>query len=82
MAAGEWDEKLDHLRHRCIHHIDEEEQEYFPDFGQYLTDEDVWFMRGVFDRRKGGRSHARIARGRQGLAFSVQAAYGRGRWPG
>jgi hypothetical protein len=51
-AADEWGEKFDHLRHRYIHHIDEEEQDHFPDFGQYLTDEDVRFMRGVFDRRK------------------------------
>ena len=52
MAGEEWDEKLAHLRHRYIHHIDEEEQDHFPDFGQYLTEEDVVFMRGVFDRRK------------------------------
>ena len=50
--AREWDEKFDHLRHRYIHHIDEEEDEHFPDFARYLTDEDVRYMRGVFERRK------------------------------
>jgi hypothetical protein len=50
--ASEWDEKLDHLRHRYIHHIDEEEDEHFPDFARHLTDEDAAYMRGVFERRK------------------------------
>src|SRR5688572_5306768 len=52
LEAGEWDEKFDHLRHRYIHHIDEEEEEHFPDFARYLTDEDVHYMRSVFERRK------------------------------
>lgn len=52
MAAAEWDEKFGHLRHRYIHHVDEEEDEHFPDFARYLTDEDVHYIRTVFDRRK------------------------------
>ena len=52
MDARAWDEKFDPLRHRYIHHIDEEEDEHFPDFARYLTDEDVRYMRGVFERRK------------------------------
>jgi hemerythrin superfamily protein len=52
LASGEWDEKLAHLRHRYTHHIDEEEEENFPDFAQYVTDEDAVFMRSVFERRK------------------------------
>jgi hemerythrin superfamily protein len=52
LGAVAWSDKLAHLRHRYLHHIDEEEDEHFPDFGQYLTEEDVRFMRGVFERRK------------------------------
>lgn len=51
-AGAEWAEKFAHLRHRYIHHIDEEEEENFPEFAHVLTDEDVQHMRGVFDRRK------------------------------
>ena len=51
-AASEWTEKFGHLRHRYIHHIDEEEDENFPDFARYLTEEDVQYMRSVFERRK------------------------------
>lgn len=52
LASEEWDEKLAHLRHRYTHHIDEEEEENFPDFAQHVTDEDALFMRSVFERRK------------------------------
>jgi hemerythrin superfamily protein len=52
LESSEWSEKLDHLHHRYIHHIDEEEDEHFPDFARYLTDEDVQYMRSVFERRK------------------------------
>jgi HEPN domain-containing protein len=51
-GAGEWMEKLAHLRHRYLHHIDEEEDEHFPDFARHLAEEDVEFMRAVFERRK------------------------------
>ena len=55
-AAGpdsdDWTAKLAHLRHRYIHHIDEEENEHFPDFAHYLTEDDVLYMRSVFERRK------------------------------
>ena len=54
--GGEWTEKLAHLRHRYIHHIDEEEDEHFPDFARHLDDEDLCFMRTVFDRRKQAES--------------------------
>ena len=52
MASSEWDEKFGHLRHRYIHHIDEEEDEHFPDFAKYLTADDEAHMRAVFERRK------------------------------
>ena len=50
--SGQWTGKFAHLRDRYIHHIDEEEDEHFPDFARYLTDEDAHYMRGVFERRK------------------------------
>jgi hemerythrin superfamily protein len=50
--STEWTEKFGHLRHRYIHHIREEEDEHFPDFARYLTQEDVQYMRSVFERRK------------------------------
>jgi succinate dehydrogenase flavin-adding protein (antitoxin of CptAB toxin-antitoxin module) len=50
--SSEWEAKLEHLHHRYIHHIDEEEDEHFPDFSRYLTQEDEQFMRTVFERRK------------------------------
>ncbi|OYW44083.1 MAG: hemerythrin HHE cation-binding protein [Sphingomonadales bacterium 12-68-11] len=50
--ADEWTDKLEALRHRYIHHIDEEEEEHFPDFANYLTEDDLAHMRTVFERRK------------------------------
>ena len=51
-GSGEWTEKLGHLRHRYLHHIEEDEDEHFPDFARYLTEDDVQYMRSVFERRK------------------------------
>ena len=50
--SPEWREKFGHLRRRYLHHIEEEEEEHFEDFARYLSDEDVQYMRAVFDRRK------------------------------
>ncbi len=52
MATGGWLTKFKSLDHRYRHHIDEEEEEHFPDFEDHLTDEDRAWMRSVFDRRK------------------------------
>lgn len=52
MASSEWQEKFEALDHRYRHHIDEEENEHFPAFEEYLTDEDRAWMRSVFERRK------------------------------
>ncbi len=52
MATGAWLQKFKALDHRYRHHIEEEEEEHFPDFAQYLTDEDERHMKSVFDRRK------------------------------
>lgn len=52
LRSGEWQTKFEKLDHRYRHHIDEEEQEHFPEFEEYLTDEDRAWMRSVFERRK------------------------------
>ena len=52
MASGGWLIKFKEFDHRYRHHIDEEEDEHFPEFEGYLTDEDRAWMRSVFERRK------------------------------
>lgn len=52
MASGGWLTKFKEFDHRYRHHIGEEEDEHFPEFEGYLTDEDRAWMRGVFERRK------------------------------
>lgn len=52
MASGAWLTKFEELDHRYRHHIDEEEDEHFPDFARHLTEEDCAHMRSVFERRK------------------------------
>ena len=44
--------KFKQLDHDYRHHIDEEEEDHFPDFENYLTDDDREYMQSVFDRRK------------------------------
>ena len=50
--SNEWLAKFKELDHRYRHHIDEEENEHFPDFEQHLTQDDRAWMRSVFERRK------------------------------
>lgn len=52
MSSGAWLAKFKDLRHKYEHHIDEEEDDHFPDFAKYLTDADLAHMRSVFQRRK------------------------------
>lgn len=52
VASSEWMEKFSELKHDYLHHIDEEEDEHFPDFSRYLTPADEQHMRDVFERRK------------------------------
>jgi hemerythrin superfamily protein len=52
MGTGAWLTKFKALSERYTHHIDEEEEEHFPDFAKHLTDEDMAHMRAVFERRK------------------------------
>jgi len=52
LTSPEWMPKFEDLRHRYTHHIEEEEEEHFPDFAKYLNDSDLQHMRSVFERRK------------------------------
>jgi hypothetical protein len=52
MSSGAWLLKFRTLEDRYLHHIREEEDEHFPEFAEYLTDEDERHMKAVFDRRK------------------------------
>lgn len=52
MASGAWLTRFRELAHRYTHHIDEEEEEHFPDFARHLTKEDEAHMEAVFNRRK------------------------------
>lgn len=52
MATSGWLTKFKTFDHDYRHHIDEEEEEHFPEFAEHLTDEDRQWMRSVFERRK------------------------------
>ena len=52
MSEGGWLTKFKSFDHQYRHHIDEEEEDHFPDFEKYLDEEDMEHMRSVFDRRK------------------------------
>lgn len=52
MSEGGWLTKFKTFAHDYLHHIDEEEEDHFPDFENYLTDEDTRHMEQVFERRK------------------------------
>jgi hemerythrin superfamily protein len=61
LSSGEWMEKFSELKHDYLHHIDEEEEENFPDFEQYLTRADEEHMRDVFEQRKQAEAaHAEV----------------------
>ncbi|MBX7495858.1 hemerythrin domain-containing protein [Qipengyuania sp. 6B39] len=52
MATGAWLTKFKEFDHRYRHHIQEEEEDHFPDFANYLDKEDMAHMEQVFERRK------------------------------
>ena len=52
MSSSAWMAKFKQLDHDYRHHIDEEEEDHFPDFENYLTDDDREYMQSVFERRK------------------------------
>ncbi|QZD95678.1 hemerythrin domain-containing protein [Qipengyuania gelatinilytica] len=52
MSEGAWLTKFKNFDHQYRHHIEEEEEDHFPDFEKYLDEKDMEHMRAVFDRRK------------------------------
>ena len=52
MSEGGWLTKFKSFDHTYRHHIEEEEDEHFPDFAKHLTEEDEDHMKKVFERRK------------------------------
>lgn len=52
MASGAWLQKFKDFDHQYRHHINEEEEDHFPDFAKHLDDDDREHMRSVFERRK------------------------------
>ena len=52
MSEGGWLTKFKNFDHQYRHHINEEEEDHFPDFEQYLDDDDMKHMEKVFERRK------------------------------
>ncbi len=52
MSSGAWLSKFKEFDHQYRHHIDEEEEDHFPDFENYLDDKDREHMERVFERRK------------------------------
>ncbi|NNC52531.1 MAG: hemerythrin domain-containing protein [Erythrobacter sp.] len=52
MSEGGWLTKFKSFDHQYRHHIEEEEEDHFPDFENHLDEDDMQHMREVFDRRK------------------------------
>jgi hemerythrin superfamily protein len=52
MGSSAWLTKFKELRHRYLHHIDEEEEEMFPEAARTLSAESEARMAEVFERRK------------------------------
>jgi hypothetical protein len=52
MSSSAWLTKFKQLDHDYRHHINEEEEDHFPDFAEHLTEDDVEHMEKVFERRK------------------------------
>lgn len=51
-GSSDWEETFRELRHRYLHHIDEEEEEMFPKASEVLTDETEAKLAAIFERRK------------------------------
>jgi len=52
MSSGAWLQKFKEFDHQYRHHINEEEEDHFPDFENYLDEKDREHMRSVFELRK------------------------------
>lgn len=50
--SAEWNAEFDAMKHRYLHHIDEEEEEMFPDAAKELTSDEEEKLAQVFARRK------------------------------
>jgi len=50
--SSEWLAKFKEMRHRYLHHIDEEEEEMFPSAAETLSDDAEARLAEVFERRK------------------------------
>lgn len=50
--SAEWEDAFGELRHRYLHHIDEEEEEMFPKAAEELSPETEARLAAVFERRK------------------------------
>jgi hemerythrin superfamily protein len=51
-ASAEWEDAFGELRHRYLHHIDEEEEEMFPKASELLNPETEARLAATFERRK------------------------------
>lgn len=62
MSSAAWLQKFKQLKHDYLHHIDEEEEDHFPDFEDELTEDDEKEMARIFNRRKGAeKQQAEVA---------------------
>jgi len=52
MSSSAWLTKFKEMRHRYLHHIDEEEEDMFPEAAKTLSDEDEKRIAKVFEERK------------------------------
>ena len=50
--SGDWADTFGELRHRYLHHIEEEEEEMFPKAAEQLSSEQEEQIAKVFERRK------------------------------
>ena len=52
MSSSGWLAKFKEMRHRYLHHIDEEEEEMFPEAAEQLSDAEEAKLAKVFETRK------------------------------
>lgn len=52
MASSEWMERFKEMRHRYLHHIDEEEEDMFPAAAEQLSEDDERRIADIFEKRK------------------------------
>ncbi len=52
IASAEWTETFEKMRHRYLHHIDEEEEEMFPEASKALSDMEEAKLANIFEDRK------------------------------